>query len=107
MFGKIVCLISSIMCSLPFFIVGKFGKDGVEPISFWAGDKSLKSVVLNVKDYNKEMADLYLKCGWFFLICGLIGLIEAYVGIVLLCVGSIVGIFIVYKLYKRILSRYS
>ncbi len=56
MFGKIIGLISCLMCAFPFFIIGIFNKDSKEPISFWSGDTTLKSKVKNVAEYNEKMA---------------------------------------------------
>ena len=45
MVGKIIALVSCIMCALPFLIISVYNKDSKEPINFWSGDTTLKSKV--------------------------------------------------------------
>ena len=42
MLGRIIGLISCLMCAFPFLVIGVFNKDSKEPISFWSGDTTLK-----------------------------------------------------------------
>lgn len=52
---KIVGLISCLLCAVPFLIIGIFERNSREPITFWSGDKTLKSKVKDVTAYNLEM----------------------------------------------------
>lgn len=65
--GRIVALVSCLLCSFPFFVIGIYNKDSKEPISFWTGDTTIKAVIKNVRGYNTEIAGLYKRCGLFFL----------------------------------------
>ena len=107
MFGQIVGLICGIMCAIPFFIISVYDKDSLEPITFWSGDTSLKSKVTNIPEYNKEMAALYKKCGLAFLIMGLALFVFFPVGIVILIFNCTLGVYLVWRVYKKILARYS
>ena len=71
MVGRIIGLISCLLCAVPFFIISIYNKKSEEPIHFWSGDTTLKSKVKNVFDYNKEMAMLYKKCALVFLMTGI------------------------------------
>ena len=53
MVGKIIGLVSCLMCAFPFLIISVYNKDSREPINFWSGDTTLKSKVKNVVEYNK------------------------------------------------------
>lgn len=103
MVGRIVGLISCVMCAIPFLIIAIYNKDSKEPINFWSGDTTLKGKVKNVKDYNREMALLYKRCS----IAGIGFIVTPIVGVVLICLDCTLGIYIMYKNYKRILSSYS
>lgn len=107
MIGRIIGLISLIMCAVPFFIIAQCDKRSKTPINFWAGDNTLKDKVKDVENYNKEMAALYQKCAIAFLVCGLAFAIFPVAGIVLLVLVCTVGIYVVYKNYKKILSKFS
>lgn len=107
MFGQIVGLICGIMCAIPFFIISIYDKDSLEPITFWSGDTTLKSKVKNLPEYNREMAALYKKCAYAFLIMGLALFFMFPLGIVILVFNCTVGIYLVWRVYKKILERYS
>jgi len=107
MFGKIVGLISGLMCAFPFWIIGTFNKDSREPISFWSGDTSLRTKVTNVKEYNNEMAKLYRKYALALFGMGIAFFLTPYLGVAVLVFNCTLGIYIVYRAYKKILGKYS
>ena len=107
MFGRIVGLISCMMCAFPFFIIATYNKDSKDPITFWSGDTSLKSKVKNIAEYNRQMAALYKKCAIAFLITGIGFLVGPVVGTIMLCFDCTLGIYIVYRKYKCILEKFS
>lgn len=107
MVGRIVGLISCLVCAFPFFIISVYNKDSKEPINFWSGDTTLKVKVTNVYAYNKEMAALYKKCAIVFLINGIGCIIIPVIGIIMLCLEWTFGIYLVYRNYKKILNKYS
>lgn len=104
---RIISVICCVLCAVPFFIISRYDANSVTPITFWAGDKTLKKKVKDVAGYNKEMAALYGKCAWAILAAALLCVFSAGVGIVFLCVECIVGIYIVYICYTKILKKYS
>lgn len=107
MVGRIVALISCTMCAIPFLIIAIYNKDSKEPINFWSGDTTLKGKVKNVKDYNREMALLYKRCAIAFLVTGIGFMVTLAVGVTLICFDCTLGVYLMYKSYKRILSLYS
>ena len=107
MFAGIVGLIAGIMCAFPFLVVSIYGKDSKEPISFWSGDTSLKSKVKNLPEYNKKMSSLYKKCAIAFLIMGVSFIFSPAIGLILIGLYCTLGVYIVYRIYKRILDMYS
>ncbi len=107
MVGKIVAFVACLLCAVPFGIIAKYNKDSREPISFWSGDTSLKDKVKNVQAYNSEMSALYFKCAAALLLTGVGFWIATPVGILLLCFDCTLGIYVVYRIYKKILAKYS
>lgn len=89
------------------FVMGYYNRNSREPIAFWAGDKMLKEKVKNVKGYNSEISRLYIRCSLVFLITGIICLIHFGIGVIFILAESSLGIYIAWKIYKNILSRYS
>lgn len=110
MVERMVGFISCLMCAIPFLIITKYDKNSKEPIGFWSGDKTyktLKSKVKNISKYNEEMAGLYGKCASAFLLAGVGCIILPFIGYALICFECTVGIYLVYRSYKKILGRYS
>lgn len=106
MIGGLIGFVACLMCAIPFFIISKYEKDSREPINFWSGDESLEKKVKNVKEYNREMAALYQKCAVAFLVAGLGCLFYMGLGILILGLECTVGIYLVYRKYKKILEQY-
>lgn len=107
MLEGIIGLVSCIMCAVPFLIIAVYDKDSREPIGFWSGDKTLKDKVRNVSEYNKEMAALYKKCAIAFILSGIGCMIAMPVGVAMIGFDCTVGIYLVYRSYKKNLERYS
>ena len=106
-FDSVVGFISCLMCAIPFFIISKYEKDSRDPITFWSGDKTLKKKVKDVKNYNGEMAVVYRKCAWAFMLAGVGCLIYMPIGVGLICLECTVGIYVVWRIYKKVLEKYS
>ena len=107
MAGRIICAIAFFICAVPFWVIAKFGKDGKDPISFWSGDTTLKGKVTDVPAYNREMAALYNQYGWAYAVAAAGSLVWLYLGLGILALDMTVGIFLVYRAYKKILSKHS
>jgi len=103
----IVGLACCILCAFPLFVVGHYNKNSREPLPFWGGDKSLKEKVRDIQGYNNEISKLYRKCAWAFVATGILCLIYFWFGIICLLLESTLGIYVVWKIYKNILVRYS
>ena len=94
-------------CAVCFWAVAKFGKNGKDPISFWNGDTSLKGKVKDVPAYNREMAKVYTIYGWTYAAAAVAGVVHPLAGVAILLPDITVGIFLVYRCYKKILQKYS
>ena len=104
---RIIGLVCSFLCSFPFMIISKYEKDSREPIHFWSGDRTLKEKVKDIKNYNIEMASLYKRVAIFFQMTGIMFLIFPIAGCLLITGGSVIGIYPLWKSYKKILEKYS
>ncbi len=106
MVGRIVGLVCCLLCAFSFFVISIYNKDSREPINFWSGDTSLKDIVKDIKGYNTEMAGLYKRCALFFLLTGNLFVVFPIAGIILVVFDCSIGIYWVYRVYKRILEKY-
>ena len=107
MVGRIIGLVSCLMCAIPFLIVSVYNKDGKDPINFWSGDSTLKLKVKNVVEYNKKMALLYNRCAVAFFVSGIGFMFTSYLGLSMICFDCTIGIYLVYRKYKKVLEEYS
>ncbi len=101
----IVGLVCCILCAFPLFVMGHYNNNSREPITFWAGDKSLKEKVKDIQGYNKEISKLYLMCALVFAATGILCLIYFWLGMICVLLESTLGIYVVWKIYKNILLR--
>lgn len=104
MVGRMIGLVSCLMCAVPFLIISVYNKDSKEPISFWSGDTTLKSKVRNITEYNYKMAALYKRCAIAFLISGIGWLVLPALGVIMTCFDCTLGIYLMYRNYKKILN---
>lgn len=105
--NRIITCFCCLLCAFPFFIIASDRKNGGDPIGFWTGDTSLKGKVQDVEKYNLEMSMLYKKWGISFVIVGILSLIHMWIGILLVTAECTVGIYVVWRSYKKILVKYS
>lgn len=104
---RMIGLVSCFLCAAPFFIISVYNKGSKEPINFWSGDTALKSKVRNVTEYNSKMAALYKRYAIAFLISGAGFLIFPVLGVIIVCFNCTLGIYLVYRNYKKILNSCS
>lgn len=107
MAGRIIGFGSCMLCAIPFFMIVILNRNNIEPIQFWTGDDSLKGIVNHVKDYNREMGQLYYIYGNIFAVAGLSFLIYPLLGVALIVFQCTIGLILLYKCYKKILAKYS
>ena len=107
MAGRIISFICYLLCAVPFWTIAKYNKNSKDPISFWSGDTSLKDKVKDIPAYNREMAAVYNRYAWCFAVAAVGGAVHPLVGVGILAFACTVGIFLVYRAYKRILKKYS
>lgn len=107
MMEKVIGFICCLLCSFPFFVFSRVQKGGNEPIVFWTRDTNLKEKVKDIKGYNTEIIKLYTYCALAFVLVGIIFFIHLTAAYI--CIGSIctLGVYIAWKKYKSILSKYS
>ena len=105
--GRIICFLCFLICAVPFWVIATYNKDSKDPISFWSGDTSLKDKVKNVSDYNREMAALYKKYAIAFFLAALAAVVHPLAGAAIMALDCTLGIFLVYRTYKKILNKYS
>lgn len=105
--GKIIMMMSCLLCAIPFYVIAFLGKNSSTPISFWSGDNKLKNIVKDVKGYNLEMFKLYSFYATVFLLAGLTYIVHEPLGLFILIFAATVGIIPIYLRYKIILKKHS
>ena len=104
----IVALLCCWGMAYALFVIGYFGKDSHEPIAFWAGgEDDLKSVIKDIKSYNKEMGKIFISGGWICFLLGIFSMIHWLIGLVGIGLVSSLGVWFLWKRYQAILKKYS
>lgn len=104
--GIILCG-SCLLCSLIFFFMAVIGEKYGEPINFWNCGKSLKERITDIPCYNADMSILYRVWAAAWMVIALVSLFSVSVGLSLVAINVSVGVYIVHRLCKRILGKYS
>ena len=107
MTGRIIGAFSCLLCAFPFFMIPRCSKDSNTPIAFWSGDSTLKDRVINVPLYNDAMTALYKKYAVSFLVSAITFVCAPVIGVALLCLNCTVGVYLLYRCYRKILAQYS
>lgn len=106
MIGRIIGFVCCLLCAFPFLIISEDANNIQVPINFWSGDNSLKNKVENVKKCNSKMVELYQQCSLVFVVSGIVFLILPVMGVICIVLECTIGIYFVWKSYKKILGAY-
>lgn len=107
MAGQIIGCISCVLCALPFLLIARYQPRSGEPIAFWSGDESLRDRVRDLPAYNRAMSRLFRRLGLSFLFSGMMMLVWDLAGLILLGLTCTVGIYLVWRGYRRALAAYA
>ena len=103
---RIIAVICTWMCAVPFLVIGLCSKNSRTPLGFWSGDNTLKDKVGNIAEYNKEMSAHFTRFGLLLIIPVIASAILPLLGIVLECVFFVVGCILLHRSYKKCLEKY-
>lgn len=104
---RIIGVLCCLLCAFPFFAIPMIKLDSGDPINFWSGDESLKEKLGDIEGYNREMARVFRCYALAFLAAALAFALYPIAGAVLLCINCSVSVWLFYRAYKKILSKYS
>ena len=108
MVGKFICFFCCLMCAFAFYAMGFGGKERTDPINYFSGDESLKDKVKDLKNYNAEMARMYRYWGLCWVVVGVLYFplpISGGVAVMIIALG--IETIVTYRVYKKILKKYS
>ena len=100
----IIALLCSLLCSMPLLLISFFSSSNPTPITFWAGDRNIE--VSDVKEYNKEMSILYRNCAIVILVTPVLILFNVWVYVAIVIIECTLGLYVTYRKYVKILSKY-
>ena len=108
MAGRIILSLCCILCAGAFFLNSYLCGVKSAPVTFWNGsDSTVKKLVRDVPNYNREMKRAFLLYAISWLLSGIVSFFSPVAG--LLCLGLLctLGLFLLWKRYKQLLSKYS
>lgn len=104
MVGQVIGCLCCILCALPFYYIAFYGKNSHDSIAFWSGDDSLK--IKNIEKYNLKMSLLYRNYAHSYVFIAIMLFLIPQVAVVLLLLDCTLGLFIVWKCYKKYVCAY-
>lgn len=107
MISSIITFGAFLLCAIPFYIIALCEKNSTEPITFWTGDETLKSKVKNIPAYNLAMSRIYLVYAITLTLGAVLSFITLIGSVIIICLDLTVGLYLLYRKYKKILSTYS
>ena len=105
-----VSVIGALVCFLfasPFLGLAIAPKNSREPISFKNDITALKETLQNIPEFNREVARLYIRYGLILTAAGILTVPLPITGFTLLFGCGTLGLFLVRRRYKNILTCYS
>ena len=105
---RIILSLCCFLCAVAFFLIGRLCRVKSTPVAFWSGgEKALEGIVKDALGYNREMAAAFRNHGLGWLLAAMASAFSPLAG--LLCLASMctLGLFLLWKRYKQLLSKYS
>ena len=108
MLSKIIIALVCGLCAVPFYLIGYLGTISKTPLHFWNGDEQkLRETVKDVPGYNRKMGTAFRRYGAACLLCGLLGAFFPPAGIIGIIAVCTLGLYLLWRRYRQILSEYS
>ena len=105
--GSIIILAVCWACALIFIAIALWAFKRKKPIHFWSGSTVKPEEITDVPAYNKENAIMWAVYAACFLLIGVMGLISTAAAGIFLTIVCTVGVYALYKNYKRIYNKYA
>ena len=108
MAGRIILSLCCFLCAGGFFLNTYLCGIKNTPVTFWNGsDNTVKNLVRDVPNYNREMKKAFLLHAAIWLLCGIASAFSPMAGLLLLPLQCTLGLFLLWKRYKQLLTKYS
>lgn len=110
--GAIIMAICCFGCALTFVGIASWAKKSNKPIHFWAGTRVDPVKVLDIPDYNRANAVMWIRYSvpyWLAGITGSLGFLGdvfVIISAILLFLACFPGIFLLVQQYRKIERRY-
>lgn len=108
MAGRIILSLCCFLCAGAYFLNGRLCRICSSPVAFWTGgETALKTTVKDPVRYNREMGSAFRWYAIAWLICGLLGALSPLAGIIGMIAVLTLGLFLLWKRYRKILNACS
>lgn len=108
MAGRIILSLCCFLCAGAFFLNAFLCGIKNSPVTFWNGsDSTLKKIVRDVPNYNREMKQAFLLHALGWLLSGIASAFSPAAGLLCLALLCTLGFWLLWKRYKQILAKYS
>lgn len=106
---RIIIFLCVFFCGVPFLGIALLKRtEGQRPIGFWTGsEEKLKTRIQDIPAYNARMAALYGWYGLALMLSAMTALFYPWAGLVIFGGEVTIGLYWVYREYKKTLDEYS
>ena len=103
---RIILSLCSLLSAGLFFLMGYLCRISSAPVPFWTGSgEKLKVAVTDVSGYNRKMGEAYRRYGALWCLCAGVGAARPMAGIVGIGLMCTLGLFLLYRYYRKALAE--
>lgn len=108
MAGRIILSLCCLLCAGAFFLNGFLCRIRSSPVAFWTGgEQALKNTIKDAAGYNREMGTAFRWYGLGWLLDAIGAAFSPTMGLAVMAALCTLGLFLLWRRYRQLLSKYS
>ena len=108
MAGRIILSLCCLLCAGAFFLNGCLCRIRSSPVAFWTGgEQALKNTIKDAAGYNREMGTAFRWYGLGWLLDAIGAAFSPTMGLAVMAALCTLGLFLLWRRYRQLLSKYS
>ena len=108
MAGRIILSLCCLLCAGAFFLNVHLCRIRSSPVAFWTGgEQALKNTIKDAAGYNREMGMAFRWYGLGWLLDAIGAAFSPTMGLAVMAALCTLGLFLLWRRYRQLLSKYS
>lgn len=106
MADRIIIVLSSLLCSGAFFLIGYLCSVSTTPVPFWTGsEQKLQNRVKDILGFNRTLGRAFRRFGLAWLLDAALGAAFPPAGLTGIGILCTLGLYLLYRTYRNALSN--